>query len=258
MTRARPARSYTACAAVTAERGPSGATRLTRLRSDGPLALRETPGAVHMVGAAAGPLGGDELELEVRVGPGARLVVRSVATTLALPGDGESRMTVRAEVGEGGHLDYAPEPTVAAAGCRHRALARIDLAEGATLRWYEELILGRHREPPGRHISRFDVTAAGVPLLRHELRLDDPAVHGSRAVLAGARAVGSVLLAGPGFTGTPPRTGEGWAVLPLAGPGVLVTAVAPDSAALRRRLRAGENAATDADMSVSALRSGTS
>jgi urease accessory protein len=69
--------------------------------------------------------------------------------------------------------------------------------------------------------------------------------------------VGSVLLAGPGLTGTP-ATGEGWAVLPLTGPGVLVTAVAPDSAALRRRMRAGENAAADADMSVSALRSGTS
>ncbi|XVQ13460.1 urease accessory protein UreD [Spirillospora sp. CA-255316] len=263
MTPGRQARSYTARAAVTAERGPSGGTRLTRLRSDGPLALRETSGpgdpcrAVHLVGAAAGPLGGDDLELEVTVGPGARLAVRSVATSLALPGEGESRMGVRAEVGAGGHLDFAPEPTVAAAGCRHRALARIDLAEGATLRWYEELILGRHREPPGRHTSRFDVTAGGVPLLRHELRLDDPAVHGSRAVLAGARAVGSVLLAGPGLTGTP-RTGEGWAVLPLAGPGVLVTAVAPDSAALRRRLRAGEDAAADADVSVSALRSGTS
>ena len=271
-------RSYRARAAVAAERGPSGRTRVTRLRSDGPLALRETsapghgPRVVHLVGAAAGPLGGDDLELAVRVGAGAGLAVRSVATALALPGDGESRMAVRAEVGAGGFLDFAPEPTVAAAGCRHRAAARVDLAEGAALRWREELVLGRHGEPAGRHTGRLDVTAGGVPLLRHELRLDDPAVHGGRAVLAGARAVGCVLLAGPEFAAPAPeaarsapgpagrraRTGEGWAVLPLAGPGVLVTAVAADSAELRRRLCAGERAATGGRLSDMSLRSGTS
>lgn len=128
---------------------------------------------------------------------------------------------------------------MAAAGCHHRAAAFITLDEGATLRWYEELILGRHRERPGRHTSRFDVTVGGVPLLRHELRLDDPAVYGGLAVLDGAGAVGSVLLAGPDLT-REPLTGEGLAVLPLAGPGVLITATAPDSAALRRRLSAGE------------------
>lgn len=234
-------RNYRARAAVTAERDPSGRTRLARLRSDGPLALRETPGAVYLVGAAAGPLGGDDLELDITVREGASLAIRSAATALALPGDGESRMTVRARVGAGGHLDYAPEPTVAAAGCRHRADAVIELAEGATLRWYEELVLGRHGEAPGRHTSRFDVTAGGAALLRHELRLDDPEVFGSRAVLGGAGAVGSVLLVGPG-TPREARTGDGTAVLPLAGPGVLITAVAAHSAELRRRLAGAEAA----------------
>ncbi|GAA2458751.1 hypothetical protein GCM10010191_93480 [Actinomadura vinacea] len=249
-------RGYTARAAVTAELGPAGRTRLTRLRSDGPLALRAAAGALYLVGAAAGPLGGDDLELEVTVGPGARLAVRSAAASLALPGKGESRTTVRAEVGAGGHLDFAPEPAVAAAGCRHRAVARIALAEGATLRWREELILGRYGERPGRHTSRFDVTVGGAPLLRHELRLDDPAVRASRAVLGEAGAAGSVLLAGPELTGSP-RTGEGWAVLPLAGAGVLVTALAPDSAALRRRLTEGEHAAVRQDISAHAQRSST-
>lgn len=233
-------RRYAARAAVTAECDASGRTRLTRLRSDGPLALRETREALYLVGAAAGPLGGDDLALDIAVAAGARLVVRSAATTLALPGDGESRFTVRAAVS--GHLDFAPEPTVAAAGCHHRAVADIALAEGATLRWYEELILGRHREQAGRHTSRFDVTFGGVPLLRHELRLDDRTIYGSGAVLGAAKAVGSVLLAGPGLT-REPYTGEGLAVLPLAGPGVLVTATAESSALLRRRLTEGEAAA---------------
>ncbi|MFI0354750.1 urease accessory protein UreD [Actinomadura sp. 9N407] len=231
-------RGYTARAAVTAEQDGPGRVRLSRLRSDGPLALRETADAVYLVGAAAGPLGGDDLELEIAVRAGASLALRSAATSVALPGDGESRMTVRAEVEAGGHLDFAPEPAVAAAGCDHRASAVITLAEGATLRWYEELVLGRHGERPGRHTSRFDVTVGGVPLLRHELRLDS-GVHGSRAVLGDAGAVGSVLLVGPGLP-REPRTGEGVSVLPLAGPGVLITATAADSAELRRRLMWGE------------------
>ncbi|POM24288.1 Urease accessory protein UreD [Actinomadura rubteroloni] len=232
-------RGYAPRAAVTAEADASGRTRLTRLRSDGPLAVRATADAVYLVGAAASPLGGDDLELELAVGPGAALAIRSAATTLALPGAGESRMTVRASVGAGGRLDYAPEPTVAARGCRHRAAAVVELAAGAALRWREELVLGRHGEAPGRHVSRFDVTCDGRPLLRHELVLDDPAVYGSAAVLDGARTVGSVLLVDGGLC-REPHAEDGLAVLPLAGPGVLVTATAPDSAVLRRRLRAGE------------------
>ncbi|REE99342.1 urease accessory protein UreD [Thermomonospora umbrina] len=232
-------RGYSARAGVTAECDASGRTRLTRLRSDGPLALRETPDAVYLVGAAAGPLGGDELALDVEVGPGARLAVRSAASTAALPGDGESRFVVRATVGAGGRLDFAPEPTVTVVGSRHRALAVVDLAGDATLRWREELILGRYGERPGAHTSRFDVTVDGVPLLRHELGLDDPVVRASGAVLGTATAVGAVLLAGPGVAAEP-YAGEGLAVLPLTGPGVLVTALAGDSAALRRRLAEGE------------------
>ncbi|WP_119729500.1 urease accessory protein UreD [Thermomonospora amylolytica] len=240
-------RRYTAHAAVTAERGPDGRTRLTRLRSDGPLALRQAPDAVYLVGAAAGPLGGDELRLDVRVGPGARLTVRSAAGTLALPGDGESRCTVRAHVAEGGRLDFAPEPTVAAAGSRHRAVTEIHLAEGAALRWREELVLGRHGEEPGRHAGRLDVTVGGVPLLRHELDLTDPPVRRSPAVLGRARAVGSLLLAGAGHadahTATGAHAAEGLSVLPLAGPAVLITAFGDDSADLRRRLERAERQA---------------
>jgi urease accessory protein len=215
---------------------------LTRLRSDGPLAVREAAGAVYLVGAAAGPLGGDDLGLDLEIGPGARLTVRSVAGTLALPGDGESRFTVRARIGAGGHLDFAPEPTVAAAGCRHHAAAEVTLAGEATLRWREELVLGRHGEGPGRHTGRLDVTYGGLPLLRHELRLDDPGTFGSGAVLGTARAVGTVLLAGPGHGAAGPVAAEGLVVMPLAGPGVLVSATAEDAAVLRRRLCQGESA----------------
>lgn len=228
-------RIYRAHAAITAVRDDTGRTRLTRLRSDGPIALRETPDAVYIVGAAAGPLGGDQLRLDLDVGPGATLRIRSAATALALPGQGESVYQINAQVD--GHLDFAPEPTIAAMNCHHRALSRITLGEHGTLRWFEELILGRHHEEPGAHVSRIDVTRAGVPLLRHELRLDDSAR--SRAVLGNARATGSVVRVEPGLRKVP-AAGEGHAVLPLAAGGLLITAVGANSAELRRRLEAGE------------------
>ena len=66
------------------------------LRSDGPLALRETPRGVYLVGTAAGPLGGDDLALDIDVGPGACLVIRSAAAMLLLPGPegGESALRI--------------------------------------------------------------------------------------------------------------------------------------------------------------------
>jgi urease accessory protein len=227
---------FTSRAAVVAERGPGGRTRLSRLRSHGPLALRESGGAVYLVGAGAGPLGGDDLELSVDVGPGACLEVRSAAASLVLPGREPSRLVVRARVDAGARLIFSPEPAIAAAGCDHRAFADVTVEGGAELIWQEEIVLGRHGERSGRYVSRFDVTSGGVPLLRHELRVDSDAP--STAVLGDAKAVGTVLLTGKGLL-TEPYASEGLAVLPLAGPGVLVTALATDTVRLRERLSRG-------------------
>jgi urease accessory protein len=230
-------RGFVARAAVRAERGPGGRTRITRLRSDGPLALRESGGSVYLVGAGAGPLGGDDLELTIDVGPGARLDVRSAAATLVLPGRGSagaSRLVVRADVAAGGRLVFSPEPVIAAAGCDHRALAEVTLGEEADLEWREEVVLGRHGEPPGRYDGRLDVTIGGTPLLHHELRIDEDATSG--AVVGDARAVGTLLVTG---ATAEPYAEEGLAVLPLAGPGVLVTAMAADTVRLQERLARG-------------------
>ncbi|WP_241255513.1 urease accessory protein UreD, partial [Candidatus Protofrankia californiensis] len=136
--------------------------RVSELRSEVPLVLRRTgvrmesddglpTVTVHLVNAAAGPLAGDRLRLDITVGAGVRLVLRSTAATVALPGHGEepSLFDVHAEVGPGGALEYLPEPTVAARGCRHRMRAAIRLAADARLLWREEIVLGRFSEPPG-------------------------------------------------------------------------------------------------------------
>ncbi len=224
--------------------------------------LRRTAEAVYIVAGAAGPIGGDELELRIDVRPGAVLRVRTAAATLALPGrrGQESVLTVTARVGTGARLEFLPEPTVVAAGARHRVDLRADLADGAGLLLRDELILGRHGEPGGCCRTRLRVDLAGAPLLRHELNVDgSDEVSLGPAVLAGHRTVGCVLRVEPAWsTAGPARqpadrpAGDlmpGVAVLPLAGPALLVTALADDAITLRRRLgsRAAAAAAPHTD-----------
>ena len=66
-----------AVARVVAEPDGRGGTRLARLRSQAPLILRGTPESVYLVGGAGGPLGGDDLTIEIDVRPGAELTVRA-------------------------------------------------------------------------------------------------------------------------------------------------------------------------------------
>jgi urease accessory protein len=213
-------------------------TGLPRMRSEAPLTLRHAAGALWLVGSAAGPLGGDDLCLDLEVGPGAHLTLRTVAAVVVLPGT--SRWTVTARVAPGAVLELRPEPTVITSGADHHLEVRADVAAGGRLLLREELVLGRYGECGGRVAARTTVDLAGVPLLRHEVRLDgaDP-LTASPAVLGPARAYGSVLrCGGPGGDREPgePRTGPGWAVLPLDGPGELLTAVAATAGELRRML----------------------
>ena len=104
-------------------------------------------------------------------------------------------------------------------------------------------MLGRHGEPPGHCRSRLDVTLAGSPVYRGELTVGCPGTDSSSAVLGDARAVGGVLLVGEGRARPPAAARDGLAVLPLAGPGVAVTATAPDAVTLARRLDHGEHLA---------------
>lgn len=228
-------------ARVVAEADGRGGTRLAVLRSEAPLVLRSTPGALYLVGGAGGPLGGDDLALQVEVGPGAQLTVRTAAASIALPGPGPSRVTVEATVAAGATLEWLPEPVVAVEGCVHHMQSEVVVDAGGRVTWREELLLGRHGEGPGSVVTRAHVDFGGAPLLRHELSLGPrhPFAAGP-AVSAGARAVGSVFLAGDGWaTLGSVVLGPTAAVLPLAGCGAQVVALAGDSISLRHLLDAG-------------------
>jgi urease accessory protein len=224
--------------------------RLPRLRSQAPLVLLPTRDAVYLVGAAGGPVGGDLLDLRIEVRAGAALQLRTVAASLALPGlhGAESVLAVTASVAKGGMLEHLPEPMVVADGARHTTDIQIDLASGAALVLRDETILGRHGERGGACRTRLRVNYDGRPLLRHDVVVDGTdEVSLGPAVLRGHRAYGTLLSAGlpagdlaagsrvPGPAAAS-RPCPDVAVMPLAGPGVLVTALAADSLELRRLL----------------------
>jgi urease accessory protein len=225
-----------------------GGTSLPVLEGEGPLALRRTRGSqsearVVLVGAMSGPLGGDRFTVEGRVEEGARLRVGSAAATIALPGQakGEARYDVRLSVAAGGELHWLPEQLISARGSDLRVVTRVDLAPTARLVLREEQVLGRVGEEPGRLTSRLTLRIAGRTVLDQELACGPGAPGGwdGPAVLAGCRAVGQLLVARPEFGERPVAArplGEGAAVVPLAGPAALVTAVAPDALLLRRLL----------------------
>jgi urease accessory protein len=219
----------TAAAALRVE---PGHRQLIRWQHAWPIVLRPT-GAdrVHLVHGAGGPLGGDRLSLSVDVAVHARMRVHSAGATLVQPGpdgtiDGDvARWDVTATVG--GHLHWAPEPTIVTDGAALDSQLHVDVAAGGTAVVQEIVVLGRHGQRGGRHRGALTVTVAGTPLIAHVTRLDgaDPALSGPGGS-AGARATGSLLVAGlPGGCGAGERAGVRWAWTPLAGSGALLLAV---------------------------------
>jgi len=237
-----------ATARIAARNNGRGGTSLPVLEGDGPLALRRTRASgsearVMIVGAMSGPLGGDHFTAEAEVGEGARLHVGSAAATIALPGQnkGEARYDVRLDVADGGELCWLPEQLISAGGSDLYVSSRVELREGARLVFREEQVLGRTGEEPGRLTSRLTVRLDGRPLLDQELACGPGAPGGwdGPAVLAGQRALGQLVVARPEFRKELPAArmlGEQAALTPLAGPAVLVTALAPDALRLRRVL----------------------
>lgn len=238
-----------ATARLRAHPTPRG-TSLPTLESSGPLALRRTretqagEANVLLVGAMSGPLGGDRFRVEAGVDAGARLRVGSAAATIALPGPrkGEARYDVHLEVAAGAELRWLPEPLISAQGSDLYVTTRIDVEEGARLTFREEQILGRAGEQPGRLTSRLTLRAGERLLLDQELACGPGAPGGwdGPAVLGGHRAIGQLLVVRPEFADTPVPVrvlADGAAsVVPLNGPAVLVTALAPDGLVLRRLL----------------------
>jgi urease accessory protein len=254
--------AMTARAVLASELAPDRLrSRVAVLRSDGPLVLRpcHSKGAeplVHrsldaariaLAAGTAGPLGGDDYALDVHVGAGSALVLTEISAMLILPGAGgdRSHMTIRVRVDDGATFVWWPEPIIAAAGCDHCHDVRIALAGTARMILREEMVLGRHGETPGDFTSRLRLIRDGKALYDQQLSFG-PSADGwnGAAILGDAGAVGSVIAVNPGWASDMPAADpfhRNAALTPLPGPGVAVSAVAPDSLELRRLLTRGLN-----------------
>ncbi|WP_354698910.1 Urease accessory protein UreD [Paraconexibacter sp. AEG42_29] len=209
-----------------------GRTVVRELRSGLPIGLRQLRGwagaslgeaavRVGIVQTGAMLVGGDDVRLEVDVGPGASLVLQDISATLAhpmAPGVPAAAQSLDVRVADGARVVIAEEPLVIAHGARVRRSVRLALEGSASAVHRDTLVLGRHGEPGGAVRTRTRVERDDRPVLDDGLDTGDPGVSASPAVLGGARVLSSLAAFGlPSLTaGDDPRIPDDAFVL---GPG---------------------------------------
>jgi len=155
----------------------ASAGRGPRIECSGGVAGRRTGvDTVHLVSAAATPLGGDTIRVRVVVEAGARLVLRSAAATMAMPGvvSMESRSGWDLEVA--GHLDLDPQPTIVAGAARHVTSTRLSVSGEGSVRVRERIQIGRSFEREGNWSGSLRADVDGAPLLRHRIEMGSGSV----------------------------------------------------------------------------------
>jgi urease accessory protein len=101
---------------------------------------------VHLHNVSGGVLAGDDLHLDIAVGPHARAQVTSTGATRLYrhrQGSPDSVQVTSISVAEGGLLEYLPDALIPFAGSRHRQSTRITLAAGATMFGWDVVAPGR-------------------------------------------------------------------------------------------------------------------
>ena len=146
--------------------------RAPRIECLGGVAGRRTEtDTVHLVSAAATPLGGDTMRFRVVVEAGAVLRVRSAAATMAMPGTVTMESRARWDLEVEGLLDLDPQPTIVAGTARHVTSTRLTLGDQGRVRLRERVQIGRSNERQGFWSGSVHADTDGRPLLRHRVEL---------------------------------------------------------------------------------------
>ncbi|MGQ7752993.1 urease accessory protein UreD [Streptomyces sp. WC2508] len=173
---------------------------------------------IALVGTRAGLLAGDDLRLDVSVGPGARLELVEPSGLVAYDHrGGTSSWRARVDIAEGGELHWDARPFVISAGARVERSMEVSLAAGARMLWRDTLVLGRSGERGGGVRAMTHATYDGCELLVEDLDLMDPETRELPGILGPNRVIGSVTALGTAPAGRPhPYRTD------LAGPGAQV------------------------------------
>ncbi len=156
-----------------------------------------TGARVALVATTALLLGGDRVEVELRVGPGAWLEIVETAGTVAYDAQGEqSTWTVRADVAAGGLLLWHGEPFVVSRGANTLRDSTFEMAESATVCLRETIVLGRTGEQGGALRTRTRARSGHTPLLYEDLDLTCAAHRALPGMLGAATVLDSVTCLG--------------------------------------------------------------
>ncbi len=171
---------------------------------------------VALVATTATLLGGDELRLDVEVGPGLRLDLRDVAGTVAYHGRGRGALVaVSLVVHPGAVLVWAGEPLVVCDGAQVVRDLDVEVAETGRLLLRDRVALGRTGQGGGELTCRTTMAYAARPAMVEDLTLGGETASGP-GVLGGKRVVDTVIA-----LGWRPASAPGPAVFTLHEPGAL-------------------------------------
>ena len=170
-------------------------------RHEGPLRVLqrlypEGPGICHhvLVHPPGGIVGGDTLQVDARLAPGAHALITTPGATRFYRSNGPlAEQRVHATLAEGARLEWLPLETIAYTGCRVQNTLQFDLAPGAQMIGWDLLALGlpaadqayvqgsflQQLSLPGAWLERGRIDAADALLLDVPLGWDGRRVLGT-------------------------------------------------------------------------------
>jgi len=141
-------------------------------------------------------LGGDTVELDVTVGPGARLELFDVAGTVAFNGRGSAAdWHVRVRLAPDARLLLSGLPFVVADGAHVTRSLELDASASASALLRDTVVLGRCGERGGWLTNNASVSMAGRLVLREDQELD-PSWRQLPGLLGGARVLDTITALG--------------------------------------------------------------
>lgn len=163
----------------------AGGTFLSASQQEPPLRvvrafpLEDGAALVHLHNVSGGLLGGDSINLEMRLGRGTRAQVTTTGATRLYRPRAEAPVTSQTNkviVAEDALLEYVPDAIIPFACARFRQRTTIELAAGAGLFWWEVLAPGReaYGELFAYHSVELamEVLALNRPILCERVRLE--------------------------------------------------------------------------------------
>jgi urease accessory protein len=181
-------------------------SRRQRVHEEGALRVRfpnvASRGALEavVVNTAGGMAGGDRFDLDIAVGPGAKLTVTTAAAEKIYRSLGsDTEIRVKLDIGSGGTLGWLPQETILFDQIRLSRSIEADLAPDASLLLAEGMVFGRSAMGEtlthGHFFDRWRVRRGGMLIFAESLRLDDAIAErlSQRAIAGDAVAIASVL-----------------------------------------------------------------